>query len=528
MRTLERVAGRHFDVWRIPGRFTKNPDLVRLPSGKMLLVFCDVEKHWTEEISRITLLESTDGGKTWGNARVIAQADRRKGEERWVTPRLSLLRDGRLAVICDHDDYSHYHEDQPPGIWIWFSRDEGRTWSAPRLTEVPGIEPDRIVELNDGTLLMAACMVFGETQKEGMFVLRSSDGGASWKERSIIARDSVNNHTEGAIVVLRNGLLACVMRNENHNGYPSYVALSEDRGRTWSKARPLPFSGDRPYAKQLSGGEVLVTYRNQCGNRGTHAWMGDLTRDHGHQICATHYEDRVSLNSEALHIESRAGGTTRYILLPPESYRSEVIMEALVRVSGPPDQPVAAMEPSRMGIGIAFCSNAVWLSNERRAPGRPVIDNLHRCDMTEFRRVVLRIRRGLAAVDVDGRTVMYAVLRDEMPLRETWFGRAGMGESWWRSFSYRVRNATEPAHASTWQAQDGRHPDQYQLDHILEVHANPPGEGHRPDNGYSSWLELPDGRIYFVDYSNRGDPPPGSHLYGAYLSPSDFSGPCGA
>src|SRR5262249_42721370 len=55
--------------------------------------------------------------------------------------------------------------------------------------------------------------------------------------------------------------------------------------------------------------------------------------------------------------------------------------------------------------------------------------------------------------------------------------------------------------------------------------ANPPREGHRPDNGYSSWVELPDGRIYFVDYSNRGDPPPGAHLYGAYLSPADFTRP---
>ncbi|MFN0166805.1 MAG: sialidase family protein, partial [Bryobacteraceae bacterium] len=94
--------------------------------------------------------------KTWGNPRVIAEADRRKGEERWVTPRLSLLSDGRQAIICDHDDYSHYHEDQPSGIWIWFSSDRGQTWRSPRLTGVPGLEPDRVVELvvesKDGTL----------------------------------------------------------------------------------------------------------------------------------------------------------------------------------------------------------------------------------------------------------------------------------------------------------------------------------------------------------------------------------------
>ena len=68
------------------------------------------------------------------------------------------------------------------------------------------------------------------------------------------------------------------MREENHNGYPSCVTFSYDQGRTWGSVRPMPFPGDRPYAKQLRDGRVLVTYRNQAGNKGTHAWAGDLTK----------------------------------------------------------------------------------------------------------------------------------------------------------------------------------------------------------------------------------------------------------
>src|SRR5258708_21922186 len=159
MRSLEETPGAVADIWRIPGRFTKNPDIIRFSSGRMILVFCDDDSHWAQEITRITTLESTDGGKTWGNPHVVEQTERRKNEERWLTPRITHLRDGRVIMLCDHDDYAHTHEDQSSGIWQWESKDEGRTWSEARLTDIPGIEPDRVIELADGTLLIAAHMM---------------------------------------------------------------------------------------------------------------------------------------------------------------------------------------------------------------------------------------------------------------------------------------------------------------------------------------------------------------------------------
>src|SRR5882762_8751666 len=217
MRTLD-GSGRVWDIWRKPGRFTKNPDIVRFPSGRMMLVFCDDDQHWAEESSKITTLESTDGGKSWGNLKIIADADIQKGQERWVTPRLSRLKSGRLAIICDHDDYHYYHEDRPSGIWIWFSDDEGRTWSAPKLTGVPGIEPGRLNELADGTLLMNAHMAFRDNFKMAEFVMRSSDGGQTWKDRAVIAKDKVHNYCEGHILTHSSGTLACILRENNHSG----------------------------------------------------------------------------------------------------------------------------------------------------------------------------------------------------------------------------------------------------------------------------------------------------------------------
>ena len=198
-------------------------------------------------------------------------------------------------------------------------------------------------------------------------------------------------------------------------------------------------------------------------------------------------------------------------------------------MAGPPDRPIASLEVGRLERRLDVCSNGLWLYAPKRDLGRNRasggrLDLVHKADMKKFRTVRLKARRGLSTVEVDGKTVMSRALYNGFPLLETWFGQAqgAKGESWWRGVRCQVANETEPDHVWDWQASRGEHPDQYQIDHMLELHANTPSEGHRPDNGYSSWVELEDGRIFMVNYSNRGDPPPGSHLYGVYFTLEDF------
>ncbi len=529
MRTLD-GTGKVRTVWSPPGRFTKNPDIVRFPDGRMMLIYCETDQHWALESSNITTLESADGGKTWGNPKIIARANIAKGDERWVTPRITRLKSGRLIVICDHDDYHYYHEDRPSGIWMWISDDSGRTWSAPRLTGVKGIEPGRIVELEDGTLLMNAHMAFRDNYKMAEFCMRSTDGGQTWKDLAVIAKDKVHNHVEGHILKLSGGALACILRENNHMGYPSYHCFSHDRGRSWTKPAPLPFAGDRPFAEELPDGRVLATYRNQAGNFGTHGWLGDLSANEGYKVSGVHYGDLCSFESGALRIHSRPEATTRYLMMPPESFRSDVLFEVDVRVDGPPGAPAGIFQVGRLGLTVEVLTDQIRCDFRRGAmlnparPDIPRIDVIHRVDMTKFHAIRLQTDHGRMWVAVDGKEVIHGVMIREWPLEPTYFGRPPESRAnvWYRHVNYSAANESEPEFVWSWHARSGRFPDQYQIDRMLEIDPNPPAPGQRTDNGYSSWLTLPGGDIYLVDYSNRGDKAPASHTYAARFSVADF------
>ena len=57
-----------FEAWRSPGRFTKNPDIIRLSSGRLLLVYSDTEAHWGETTQILTILYSDDDATLLANA----------------------------------------------------------------------------------------------------------------------------------------------------------------------------------------------------------------------------------------------------------------------------------------------------------------------------------------------------------------------------------------------------------------------------------------------------------------------------
>ena len=476
---------------------------------------------------------SDDLGQTWQKFREVAQATQPQ-DERLVTPRLSLLGDGRLVVLCDHDDFTHFHEDQSSGNWAWWSDDDGETWSEAQVTGIMGFEPDRVMDLPDGSLGVASHIMLRDSQEFAEILTCSTDGGKTWRQRSIIAHDGYHRFCEGAIVSLDEGeTLACVMRENHSAGIPSFAAFSDDCGHTWTPPQMMPFAIHRPYAKQLADGRVLVTGRHVNGGLGTYAWCGNLNAEAGTWVVGgPRRRYAAELMSDALVIQNKPEHECRYTLLPPESCRSEVLFEAVLRVEGPADEPIAFLSVNTLDTGSGPCVLRIAANGMTLHPSRP--DKRTLIDMTTERRVTIRHRGGLLQVQVDGRTLLWECVFRESPrlgdfhggdaTRRTQFGQLGdTGRSLWKCVSYQCRNSSlEDIHWS-WQAADGKWPDQYQQERMVQIHANHPDQKPSPDYGYSSWMVLPDERIFLVDYTNHGDEPGKSHLVGVYLEPEDIA-----
>ena len=296
-------------------------------------------------------------------------------------------------------------------------------------------------------------MVFRDNFKNAEFVMRSHDGGLTWQDMSVVAKDCVHNYCEGQVIMLSTGQLACLMRDNSHNGYPSYLSFSYDQGHTWTPPQPMPFSGDRPFPGQMPDGRVLVTYRNQSGNAGTNAWLGDLFTGAGFQVFGTHYQDAFALeDGTAPHQEPTRRGDALHLDAPgelPQQHRPGSDA-ARGRARGQRHRHYQRRTDRSHAYVLR---DQIWCSFQRGGQGpnpahptQPGVDARHAVDMTKEHRLSFKTLRGRLWVEVDGVPVIHWAVTQGFPLEPTMFGRTkqSQGEVWLRSLSYQTVNETEP------------------------------------------------------------------------------------
>jgi sialidase-1 len=210
-----------------------------------VLAFCEGRKNNRGDAGDIDLLlkRSLDGGKTWGEARVIwDEADNTCGNPCpvidaktgtvWLLLTHNLRRDTEAKIVSGTSERSRT-------VWVTRSTDDGATWDKPVEITSAVKKPDWTwyatgpgvgIQLRGGRLLVP-CDSKSELGKvRESHVIYSDDGGRSWRIGGVVGPQC----NECQAVELSDGAVLLNMRSFQGNNR-RLVAVSRDGGQTFSK-----------------------------------------------------------------------------------------------------------------------------------------------------------------------------------------------------------------------------------------------------------------------------------------------------
>ncbi len=190
-------------------------DVIELKDGRLLLVSMEFGGDGSDFAStRLVSHESSDGGLSWGQHRVVAET--REGDLNVYSPNLIRARDGSIMLI-----FMRQHQPGRLTNHVWRSTNEGKTFDAQ--TEFAANSDlalcnATIKRLASGRLLLPASPPApgkpAETGPYSSTTLYSDDDGVNWKVSGSRVELPMRGAMEPHVEQLANGTVLMVMRNQ--------------------------------------------------------------------------------------------------------------------------------------------------------------------------------------------------------------------------------------------------------------------------------------------------------------------------
>ena len=306
----------------------------------------------------------------------------------------------------------------------------------------------------------------------------------------------------------------------------------------------------------------MLTTRVHSGRPSLWAWVEDPTKQIGFKISGAHFNDAYSkgLKDGALHIDNDGlcGQFTQYFLRPLKGPESSIDLTFEVKVIENqdraatfgipfvgklrvfPDRVVLNGETS-LSVNVESGRFHTYRIVSKDARMKLYLDGILKLDTKKLdnRRV-----SGLRCCPSVVSPILFSFGNEVYPetsavlatepdskeepqttIYEPQITPQVTGLSVWKRVKVKVTDDDGKLHETSWVARKDGFPDQYQLDHVFEIEASV----FSIDQGYSGWIELPDGRIYCVNYTDDTAPAGTSGsiggrswIRGTYILPSDL------
>jgi len=239
----------------------RHPTILELDGGTL---FCTFFSSSFLDPARVFSIRSSDDGNTWSKPMQLGAKGEPLGkEEAFGNGSLILLPNGTLVIATQADDWPGKKLPEKTGnvyIGVYRSSDRGETFelAATVPTRPNGDGEPGIARLPDGRLVLIV--------RRNGDVYWSNDDGQTWTEPRSTGVDMYDPH----LVVLPNGVLACFHGSYGAGGLR--VILSPDGGSTWHGPKerigyavdPSVYGYSHPLV--LPDGTIYLTYLHTGGH----------------------------------------------------------------------------------------------------------------------------------------------------------------------------------------------------------------------------------------------------------------------
>lgn len=248
-----------FVIADTPWRGEGNPVVWQGPDG-ILWLFYVVRYGDTWCTSRIHFKISKDGGKEWSDSAVLTFEP-----GTMVRCKPLLLPGNKILLPAYHETGDDPEFTAPDTCSVFFIFDMNtKKWTKSNYvhSRIGNLQPS-VVALSD-THLLAFCRRGGgyDPIPDGYIVKTESfDGGLTWTPGE--DTEFVNPNSAVDLLLLRNGHLLLFYNNSPAERSPLSVAISMDKGKTWSIKRDLVRGKDAyayPYAIELQDGRIALVF----------------------------------------------------------------------------------------------------------------------------------------------------------------------------------------------------------------------------------------------------------------------------
>lgn len=219
----------------------KNPrisegSIIQLNNGNLLFAtteFIDSNSDYAK--AHIVAKESADGGRTWGEQRLLQKNIGGKNVMSVTLRRLAHETEGSAPIGFFYLIKNDYNDLK---VYLRISSDEGKTFGEQILVTDSDryhvMNNDRVTLLSSGRLIVPVAST-KDSMSENHYVCHcyySDDQGQTWKAGSGHVDAPKRGAMEPEVFETKNGRLGMIIRNQL--GYIG-IAYSEDEGETWSE-----------------------------------------------------------------------------------------------------------------------------------------------------------------------------------------------------------------------------------------------------------------------------------------------------